>query len=61
MEALINNMEGPIIYLKNAVFWYVAKCPLVRTDVSEERIGYVISVERISELGKTAAVTSNWQ
>jgi hypothetical protein len=31
---------------------------LVRTDVSEERIAYIISVTRIGELGKTLAVTS---
>jgi hypothetical protein len=31
---------------------------LVRTDVSEERIAYIIRVTRISELG-TLVVTSN--
>jgi hypothetical protein len=30
---------------------------LVRTDVSEERIAYMISVTRIGELGATLAVT----
>jgi hypothetical protein len=32
---------------------------LVRTDVSEELIAYIIRVERIGELGTTLAVTSN--
>jgi hypothetical protein len=32
---------------------------LVRTDVSEELRASVIRVERIGELGKTLAVTSN--
>jgi hypothetical protein len=31
---------------------------LVRTDVSEERVAFIISVETISELGRTLAVTS---
>jgi hypothetical protein len=35
---------------------YVA---LVRTDVSDERMAYIIRVTRISELGTTLAVTSN--
>jgi hypothetical protein len=33
---------------------------LVRTEVSEERIASIFSVERINELGTTLAVTSNW-
>jgi hypothetical protein len=32
---------------------------LVRTDISEERIAYIIRVTRIGELGTTLAVTSN--
>jgi hypothetical protein len=32
---------------------------LVRTDVSEECIAYIIRVTRMSELGTTLAVTSN--
>jgi hypothetical protein len=32
---------------------------LVRTDVSEEPIAYIIRVTRNSELGTTLAVTSN--
>jgi hypothetical protein len=34
---------------------------LINTDVSEERIDSIISTERISELGTTLAVTSNWR
>jgi hypothetical protein len=33
---------------------------LVRTDVSEERIASTIMVTRISELGTTLTVTSDW-
>jgi hypothetical protein len=32
---------------------------LVRTDVSEEIIAYIISVTRIGTLGTTLAITSN--
>jgi hypothetical protein len=32
----------------------------VRTDVSEERVIFIIRVERSSELGTVLAVTSNW-
>jgi hypothetical protein len=32
---------------------------LVRTDVPEERIAFIIKVTRIGELGTTLAVTSN--
>jgi hypothetical protein len=32
---------------------------LVRADVSEECVAYIIRVERIAELGTTLAVTSN--
>jgi hypothetical protein len=32
---------------------------LVRTDVSEESIAYIIRVRRIGELGTTLAVISN--
>jgi hypothetical protein len=31
---------------------------LVRTDVSEERIAFIITVTRIGKLGRTIAVTS---
>jgi hypothetical protein len=33
---------------------------LVRTKVSEKRVASIIRVERMSELGRTLAVTSNW-
>jgi hypothetical protein len=33
---------------------------LVKTDVSEESITYIIRVERICELGTTLGVTSDW-
>jgi hypothetical protein len=42
--------------MKNAVFWDVA---LVTIDVSEDRIAFIIRVNRNSELGTTLAVTSN--
>jgi hypothetical protein len=32
---------------------------IVRTNISEEIIAYIIGVKRISELGTTLAVTSN--
>jgi hypothetical protein len=32
----------------------------IRTDVSKETIASVITMERISEVGTTVAVTSNW-
>jgi hypothetical protein len=32
---------------------------LVRTDVSEDRIAFIIGMTRIGELGTTLAVTSN--
>jgi hypothetical protein len=35
------------VTMKNAVFWDVT---LVRTDVSEERIAFIIRVTRIGEL-----------
>jgi hypothetical protein len=44
--------------MKNAVFLDVRHVVLVRTDVSQERIGSIIRVTRIGELG-TLAVTSN--
>jgi hypothetical protein len=33
---------------------------LVTTDVSEERVAFILWAERISELGTTLAVTSNY-
>jgi hypothetical protein len=40
--------------------WMLHRVALIRTDISEERIASVIRVTRISELGTTLAVTSNW-
>jgi hypothetical protein len=40
----------------NAIFWDGRR---VTTDVSEERTASITIVKRISELGKTLAVTSN--
>jgi hypothetical protein len=40
--------------LKNAV-----DRTLIRTDVSEERIAYIVRMTRIGELGTTLAVTNN--
>jgi hypothetical protein len=45
--------------MKSAVFWDVTPCGSLRTDVSEEHIASIISVESISELGTTLAVSSN--
>jgi hypothetical protein len=45
--------------MKNGVFWDVTPCALVKTDVSEECIAYIIRVIRIGKLGTTLAVTSN--
>jgi hypothetical protein len=38
--------------MKNTVFWYA----LASTNVSEERIAFIIRVNRISELGTALAV-----
>jgi hypothetical protein len=43
--------------VKNAVYWDIT-LSLVRTDVSEESLAFIIRVTRIDELG-TTAVTSN--
>jgi hypothetical protein len=46
------------VTMKNVVFWDVRRrVALVRTDVSEERIASIISVTRISELGKKLTLT----
>jgi hypothetical protein len=34
--------------MKNAVFWHVAPCDLIYTDVSEERIESIFKVEEIT-------------
>jgi hypothetical protein len=39
--------------------WMVRRVALVITDVSEERIGSIIRVTRIGEIGTTLSVTSN--
>jgi hypothetical protein len=44
--------------MKNAVFWDVAPCGSVRTDVSGERIASIIKVTIIGEVETTSAVTS---
>jgi hypothetical protein len=45
--------------MKNAVFWHIDRVTLVITDVSKDRIAYIVKVTRIGELGTTLAVTSN--
>jgi hypothetical protein len=45
--------------MKNAVFLDVRRVALVRTDVSEERIAFIVRVTRINELGTMLALTSN--
>jgi hypothetical protein len=47
------------VTMKNAVFWDIRHVALVRTDVSNERITYIIKVTRMNELGTMLAVTSN--
>jgi hypothetical protein len=49
-----------INHLKNSVFWDVTPCGFVRDDVSEERVVSIIRVRRISKLGTTLALTSNY-
>jgi hypothetical protein len=44
--------------MKNAIFWDVTPCGLVRTVVLEELSASIIKVTRIGELGTTLAVTS---
>jgi hypothetical protein len=45
--------------IENAVFWGVIPSVLIRTNVSEESIVFMIKVKRISELVTTLAVISN--
>jgi hypothetical protein len=45
--------------MKNAIFWDLRRVAIVRTDISEERIAFIIRVTRSRELGTTLAVTSN--
>jgi hypothetical protein len=42
---------------KNAIFWDVTPCALLRNDVSEERIAFIINVTRIGEQGTTLVFT----
>jgi hypothetical protein len=42
-----------------AIFWDIASCSPMWTDVSEERIVSITRVTKIGELGTTLAVTSN--
>jgi hypothetical protein len=39
--------------------WILRRVALLTTDVSKERIVYIIKVTRIGELGTTLAITSN--
>jgi hypothetical protein len=45
--------------MKKAVFCDVIPCVLLKTDVSEELIAFIIKVTRFGELGTALAVTSN--
>jgi hypothetical protein len=45
--------------MKTAVFWDVTLHAGERSDVSEQRIAFIIRVEIISEL-RSLAVTINW-
>jgi hypothetical protein len=47
------------VTMKNSVFTDVTLVCLVRTDVSEEHISFIIGSERIYESGTALAVTSN--
>jgi hypothetical protein len=42
----------------NAVFWDVMPCGSLRTDISEERITYIIRVKIISKLGMLAVTST---
>jgi hypothetical protein len=46
--------------MKNVVFSDVMSCRSWKTDVLEESMASIIRMKRISELGTTLAVTSNW-
>jgi hypothetical protein len=37
------------VTMKNAVFWDVAPCGLVKTDVSGERVASIFRVEQITQ------------
>jgi hypothetical protein len=59
MEYLVRFDGLSVVTVKNAVFWDVRHVALVRTDISEKRIAFIISVKRISELGPALVITSN--
>jgi hypothetical protein len=48
-----------VVTMENAVFWDMALCGFCRIDVLEECIASIFRMERISELGRVLAVTSN--
>jgi hypothetical protein len=45
--------------MKKVIFWDMAPCDSYRNYVSDESVASIIRVKRISELGKTLAVTSS--
>jgi hypothetical protein len=45
--------------MKNSGFWDVIPRDPIRTDVSEERVPFIIRVERIGELGMIITVYSD--
>jgi hypothetical protein len=58
----IANGMMPVEHLteiKKAVFWDMMQCGFARTDFSEERIAFIITLKIVSELGTMLAVTSN--
>jgi hypothetical protein len=55
----IGAVWGLRLYRTHAVFWNVASCTVVGTEVSEERIDSIITETRIDELEATLSVTSN--
>jgi hypothetical protein len=47
------------VTIRNAVFWDVTPCSLVKADILEERSSSIISVTKIGELGTTLRVTTD--
>jgi hypothetical protein len=45
------------VTLTNAIIWDMELCGLVESDVLEENVASIFRLERMSELGKTLAVT----
>jgi hypothetical protein len=61
MTSPIWNSHSNVSYTeKNDVSWDVTPVDIVRRAVSEECFVSIVRVKRISELGTTLAVTSNW-